>query len=64
MISIPKSDRFHPISLDAINFLLADVRGAIGPYLNVYLVTRQHWSQTGGVAEFGKNSTLRLFSGA
>src|SRR3989475_12795584 len=35
---------FRPISLDAINFLLADVRGAIGPYLNVFLVTRQHWS--------------------
>ena len=29
-----------PISLDAINFLSADVRGAIGPYLNVFLVTR------------------------
>jgi len=36
---------FHPASLDAINFLLADVRGALGPYLNVFLVTQQHWSQ-------------------
>ncbi|HUZ62409.1 MAG TPA: MFS transporter [Acetobacteraceae bacterium] len=36
---------FHPASLDAANFLLADVRGALGPYLNVFLVTRQHWSQ-------------------
>src|ERR1700732_2325807 len=35
---------FRPISLDAINFLLADVRSALGPYLNVFLVTRQHWS--------------------
>ena len=35
---------FRPISLDAVNFLLADVRGALGPYLNVFLVTRQHWS--------------------
>src|SRR5712672_974251 len=35
---------FRPISLDATNFLLADVRGALGPYLNVFLVTRQHWS--------------------
>src|SRR2546427_2119131 len=34
----------RPISLDAINFLLADVRGALGPYLNVFLVTRQHRS--------------------
>jgi MFS family permease len=33
-------------SLDAINFLLADVRGAVGPYLNVYLVTEQGWSQS------------------
>ena len=47
MTSDQKSGRFHPISLDAINFLLADVRGAVGPYLNVFLVTRQHWSQAG-----------------
>jgi predicted MFS family arabinose efflux permease len=33
-------------SLDALNFLLADVRGAFGPYLNVFLVTQQHWSQS------------------
>ncbi len=38
---------FRPRSLDALNFLLADVRGALGPYLNVFLVTRQHWSQSG-----------------
>jgi MFS family permease len=38
--------RFIPFSLDAINFLLADVRGALGPYLNVFLVTQQHWSQS------------------
>ena len=37
--------RFHPASLDALNFLLSDVRGALGPYLNVFLVTQQHWSQ-------------------
>jgi len=41
-----KSKHFNPISLDAINFLLADVRGALGPYLNVFLVTQQHWSQS------------------
>ncbi len=33
-------------SLDAVNFLLSDVRGALGPYLNVFLVTQQHWSQS------------------
>jgi MFS family permease len=37
---------FRPASLDAVNFLLADVRGALGPYLSVFLVTQQHWSQT------------------
>lgn len=37
---------FRPASLDALNFLLADVRGALGPYLNVFLVTQQHWSRT------------------
>jgi MFS family permease len=41
-----KSTHFNPCSLDAINFLLADVRGALGPYLNVFLVTQQHWSQS------------------
>jgi MFS family permease len=41
-----KTKRFIPFSLDAINFLLADVRGALGPYLNVFLVTQQHWSQS------------------
>src|SRR6202011_6266238 len=38
--------RFWPVSLDAINFLLADVRGALGPFLNVFLVTQQGWSQS------------------
>ena len=38
--------RFRPASLDALNFLLADVRGALGPYLNVFLVSQQHWSQS------------------
>ncbi len=37
---------FRPRSLDAVNFLLADVRGALGPYLNVFLITERHWSQT------------------
>jgi MFS family permease len=46
--------RFSPYSLDAINFLLADVRGALGPYLNVFLVTQQHWS----LSEVGLVTTL------
>jgi len=43
-----------PFSLDAVNFLAADVRGAVGPYLNVFLVTQQHWSQS----EVGLVTTL------
>jgi len=42
----PDGSGFNPVSLDAINFLLADVRGAVGPYLNVFLVTQQQWSQS------------------
>jgi MFS family permease len=33
------------VALDALNFFLADVRGALGPYVNVFLVTDQHWTQ-------------------
>src|ERR1700690_1965659 len=49
-----KQAGFRPVSLDAVNFLLSDVRGALGPYLNVFLVTQQHWSQ----AEVGLVTTL------
>jgi hypothetical protein len=45
-VTSTKSRRFSPFSLDAVNFLLSDVRGALGPYLNVFLVTQQHWSQS------------------
>ncbi len=45
-VTPPKTAAFQPRSLDAVNFLLADVRGALGPYLNVFLVTQQHWSQS------------------
>jgi len=41
----PSTAPFRGASLDALNFLLADVRGALGPYLNVFLVTQQQWSQ-------------------
>jgi MFS family permease len=53
-VTSTKSKVFNPFSLDAVNFLSADVRGAIGPYLNVFLVTRQHWSQS----EVGLVTTL------
>lgn len=44
-IRAAETRRFRPLSLDAVNFLLADVRGALGPYLNVFLVTQRHWTQ-------------------
>jgi MFS family permease len=33
-------------ALDALNFLSADVRNLFGPFINVYLVTGQGWTQT------------------
>jgi len=53
-VTSTKATRFNPFSLDAINFLLADVRGALGPYLNVFLVTQQHWS----LSEVGLVTTI------
>jgi MFS family permease len=41
-------------SLDALNFLVADVRGALGPYVTVYLAGDQHWA----VATVGLVMTL------
>jgi MFS family permease len=35
-----------PHALDALNFLSADVRNLFGPFINVLLVTGQHWTQT------------------
>ncbi|UPJ50103.1 MFS transporter [Bradyrhizobium sp. 200] len=36
--------------LDWLNFSLADVRGSLGPYLGVFLLTEQHWDQaTSGI---------------
>ena len=35
-----------PYALDAVNFLAADVRNLFGPFVNVFLVTGQHWTQT------------------
>lgn len=32
-------------SLDLVNFLLADVRDGLGPYLSVYLLLAHHWDQ-------------------
>lgn len=32
-------------SLDWLNFLLADLRGGLGPYVNVFLLTEVSWEQ-------------------
>jgi MFS family permease len=34
----------HSAALDWLNFLLADVRGGLGPYVNVYLLTEAGWN--------------------
>lgn len=41
-----KPKQFRAPSLDALNFLVADVRGALGPYVTVYLAADRHWSLT------------------
>lgn len=35
----------HRASLDWLNFLLADLRGGLGPYVNVFLLTEVGWDQ-------------------
>ena len=35
----------HNTRLDWLNFLLADVRGGLGPYVSVYLLTQAGWDQ-------------------
>jgi hypothetical protein len=32
----------HEYSLDGLNFILADVRQGLGPYLAIYLLTERH----------------------
>jgi MFS family permease len=38
--------RLHAPSLDWLNFLVADVRGGLGPYVVVFLVSGQGWTPT------------------
>lgn len=35
----------YDVQLDWLNFLLADVRGGLGPYVGVYLLTEAQWDQ-------------------
>jgi MFS family permease len=50
--------RLH-YALDALNFFLADVAGALGPYLGIFLLTREHWDQ----AQIGLVATLGGIAG-
>ncbi|RON67095.1 MFS transporter [Pseudomonas fluorescens] len=36
-------DRRNNLSLDSLNFFLADVRDGLGPYLAIYLLAVHHW---------------------
>lgn len=40
-----KAEMPHGASLDRLNFFLADVKGGLGPYIGIYLLTEQHWDQ-------------------
>ena len=46
-------------ALDALNFFLADVRGGLGPYLAVYLLTVQNWNE----AEIGIVMSISAIAG-
>ena len=37
------SDRRNALSLDSLNFFLADVRDGLGPYLAIYLLAVHKW---------------------
>jgi len=46
MTNLPKETVLpYRRSLDWLNFFLADVKGGLGPYLGIYLLTEQHWNQ-------------------
>ena len=36
---------FARAPLDWLNFFLADVRGGLGAYVGVFLLTQAHWNQ-------------------
>ena len=42
---MPTSQTTVARALDALNFLLADVRDGLGPYLAIYLLTEQKWDE-------------------
>jgi len=42
MVKSPTSQSLR--ALDCLNFFLADVRGGVGPYLAIYLLSTLHWN--------------------
>ncbi|WP_338801640.1 MFS transporter [Pseudomonas sp. RSB 5.4] len=40
---VTHNDRRNNLSLDSLNFFLADVRDGLGPYLAIYLLAVHHW---------------------
>lgn len=54
-----KPKQFRAPSLDALNFLVADVRGALGPYVTVFLASDQHW----GLQDIGLVNTIGGYLG-
>ncbi len=46
-------------ALDALNFFLADVRGGLGPYLAIYLLTVQNWNE----AQIGAVMSISAIAG-
>lgn len=47
-------------ALDWINFLLADVKDGLGPFLAIYLMSSQHWdaSKIGVIMTIGGVATV------
>jgi MFS family permease len=54
-----KPKRFREFSLDALNFLVADVRGGLGPYVTVYLAADRNWA----LGDIGLVTTLGGYLG-
>jgi hypothetical protein len=50
----PNPRASYKVQLDAINFALADVKGAFGPYVGIFLLTHENWNQAaiGGLKTF------------
>jgi len=59
-ISQPSSRSLR--GLDGINFLMADVRDGVGPYLSVFLKGGEHWD-AGAIGVAGGIALIAIFRG-